>query len=74
MKHWHERFGAEVVGMTSSVVEMAVARPPRDRDAALALAKQHYDYCGDIVDQGVGSIEALAAGLLDGTVRYFWWD
>lgn len=74
MKHWHERFGAELVGMTHDVVEMLVSRPPQDRAAAIELAKQQYDYCGDIVDQGVGSIEGLAAGLLKASVWYFWWD
>jgi hypothetical protein len=74
LKHWHEQFGAEVVGATHDTLELAVARPPQDRAAALVLAKQHYDYCCDVVDQGVDSIEALAAGLLGGSVWYFWWD
>jgi hypothetical protein len=74
MKSWHERYGAEVVGITHDIVEMAVARPPTTREAALRLAEEHYAYCYDIVDQGTQTIEGLAATLLNGTVWFFWWD
>jgi len=39
-----------------------------------SLAREQYAYCNDLVDQGTESVAALAAGLLDGTVWYFWWD
>jgi hypothetical protein len=74
LKHWNEKFGAEVAGMTRDTLELQVARPPQDRDAALALAKEHYDYCNEVVGDGVGSVEALAARLLGGSVWCFWWD
>ena len=74
IKHWHEAFGAEIVRITHDVIEMKVARPPQTRDAALALAFEQYAYCPDIVDQGVGEVESLAATLLNGTVWFFWWD
>ena len=73
-RSWFERFGAEPVGIGQDVVEMRVARPPADRDTALALAREQYGYCADIVDQGVGSLTALAASLLDAESWYFWWD
>jgi hypothetical protein len=74
MKRWHELYGAEVVGISRDIIEMYVARPPRDKEAALALAKEQYLYCPDIVDQGTGTLENLAAALLGGTSWYFWWD
>jgi hypothetical protein len=73
-KHWHELYGAEIVGMLPDLVEMRVARPPTARDAALALAKEQYLYCQDVVVQGTQTIQALAAGLLNGTAWFFWWD
>jgi hypothetical protein len=73
-KHWYERYGAEVVSMTHDVVEFNVANPPRTREAAMELAKEQYIFCGDIVDQGVGSVSALAATLLNSNYWYFWWD
>ena len=74
MRSWAERFGAEVVGITHDTVELRVARPPQDPVAALRLAAEHYAYCSDIVEQGVESIEGLAAVLLGAPVWFFWWD
>jgi hypothetical protein len=74
LRSWSERYGAELVSLTHDVIELAVSRPPIDREVALALAMEQYQYCNDIVDQGVGTLEALASGLLGSTVWYFWWD
>ncbi|HEX2517410.1 MAG TPA: DUF4253 domain-containing protein [Chloroflexota bacterium] len=73
-KAWHERYGAELVGATHDVIELRVLRPPQDREQALALALEQYVYCADIVQQGSDTIEALAAGLVEAEVWYFWWD
>ena len=73
-KLWNERYGAELACVTSDVVEMTVTRPPTTREAALELAQQQYHFCPDIVDQGVGSVQALAKSLLFAPVWYFWWD
>jgi hypothetical protein len=48
--------------------------PPTTRPEALRLAKLQYHYCSDIVTQGVGTIDALAARLLNGYSWSFWWD
>ena len=37
------------------------------------LAIRMYQFCPDIVDQGVGTVEKLAAELQNGSL-YFWWD
>lgn len=71
---WAERHGAELVGASSDILEFVVGEPPQTQEAAMALAKEQYAYCPDIVDQGVGTIAALAATLLDAPVWYFWWD
>lgn len=44
--------------------------PPEN---APALAKRMYDFCPDIVDQGTGTVDALADELKQGKL-YFWWD
>jgi hypothetical protein len=74
LAYWNGRFGADVASMTRDVIELEVARPPASRDEALALAHEQFDYCEDIVDQGVGTISNLAADLLAGSPWYFWWD
>ena len=74
LKRWHDLHGADVACMADDVVEMEVARPPADREAALKLAREHFIYCSDIVHQGTESLERLAATLLGSRVWYFWWD
>jgi hypothetical protein len=74
LRRWHDRWGAELVGLTGDVMEVAVTRPPADDDAALQLAREHYAYCAEIVDQGVGTVGALAGSLRGATSWSFWWD
>jgi hypothetical protein len=74
LRSWGERFGAELVGVNGDTMNIQVSRRPADREEALSLAREHYRYCPDIVDQGVGSIAALAAMLLDSDWWFFWWD
>lgn len=73
-RHWYDTYGAEVVTVTSDVVEMRVKRPPETREQALTLAREHFVYCADIVHQGTETMEALAASLLGAPVWFFWWD
>ena len=73
-KYWGQKFGANVACIADDVIEFTVQSPPRTREDALALAREQYVYCADIVHQGVGSVEALAATLLNARVWYFWWD
>jgi len=74
LKRWQERFGATLVTMTQDTVELAVERPVQTRDDAVALAREQYIYCADIVQQGTEAIERLAASLVDAPVWFFWWD
>lgn len=73
-REWFERFGARIVVNSPDTIEFVVERPVSDRDTALELALTQCGYCGDIVHQGVGTIEALAANLLGARYWYFWWD
>jgi hypothetical protein len=73
-KFWADKYGAKIKSITSDTVEFEVARPPQTKEEALELAKQHYTYCPDIVEQGVGDIETLAAVLINAKHWFFWWD
>jgi hypothetical protein len=74
LRSWRERFGAELVGLSHDTMNLTVASRPATREAALALAREHYDYCSDIVDQGTGTLSKLAASLATHDWWYFWWD
>jgi hypothetical protein len=76
-RRWAERYGAELVNVQDqAVAQFRVAYPAGDRESALRLAVEHFEYCPDRVFQSTDeeTLEALAAELLDAPVWYFWWD
>jgi hypothetical protein len=73
-RYWQNMYQAELIVATHDILQLRVGKPPCTREEALKLAQEQFTYCGDNVYQGMGSIEALAATLLNGTVWYFWWD
>jgi hypothetical protein len=72
-RRWYEQYGAELVTASGDVLEFAVARPPA-KSNALALAREQYGYCPDIVEQGLGTLENLASSLAESSVWFFWRD
>jgi hypothetical protein len=74
LRSWRTRYGAELVGVSSDVMNLKVSSRPATRDEALALAREQYEYCSDIVDQGDGTLAALASMLMSSDWWYFWWD
>ena len=74
MRTWRDRYGAELIGMSSDTINLRVATRPKTREEALALARDQYIYCTDIIDQGVQTYSALAADLMANDWWYFWWD
>jgi hypothetical protein len=74
LRSWRDRYGVELIGLSFDVMNLRVGRKPQSRDEAVALAREQYAYCGDIVDQGVGTISQLAKDLMAVDWWYFWWD
>ena len=73
LRSWEDRFGAVLVGMGFDVMQLVVAAPPTDPVQAELLAREHYAFCPDNVEQGVGSLEEYVP-LVMGNEWYFWWD
>ena len=74
-KYWFEKYGAVPALMTPDVLEYPIPFGTSVPSwQALDLALEQYAYCNDIVDQGVGTIGALADGLMKSHNWYFWWD
>lgn len=67
---WHRTYGVDIFHAETDTIEFALSREPTDR---MAFANELYEFCPDIVDQGVGSIEALAESFEVPHV-YLWWD
>lgn len=74
LRTWRDKYGAELVGINSDTMNLRVSRRPKTKDEALALARDHYVYCEDVIDQGVGTLSALAAELMQNDWWFFWWD
>jgi hypothetical protein len=74
LRSWRDRYGIELVGLAFDTFNLTVKHPPRSRDDALALAREQYVYCNDIIDQGVETYSALAASLMANDWWFFWWD
>ena len=74
LRSWRDRYGAELVGLNNDTMDLRVARAPKTRAEAMELAQEQYAYCNDIVDQGVGTMSALAAILMARPWWFFWWD
>lgn len=74
LRRWAQRWGAELVTLSFDTMELLVARPPADDAEAALVAMEQYAYCPDIVDQGVGSLAALAVRQVRAPSWLFWWD
>ncbi|MEO0564233.1 MAG: DUF4253 domain-containing protein [Chloroflexota bacterium] len=73
-QYWHTLYDTEIIALINDIVICRVNNPVTDKDAALALAKDQMMYCDDIVNQGFGTLKALASSLIGSTYWSFWWD
>lgn len=75
-RYWYEKYGAVPAAFSHDTLEFVLEKPVEDVDAAWALAKEHYAFCPDRVDQGTasGTFGEVADCLRKSTVWYFWWD
>ena len=66
--------GAELVGASDDTLNIRVNSRPQTRTEALALAREQYEFCPDIVDKCLGDLSSLAAMLMEEDWWFFWWD
>ena len=66
-KHWYEEFVAVPAVICESINEFTVPQPVGEEES-LPLAQEHYAFCTDIIDQSLGTINALADVLRKSTV------
>ncbi|WP_406045279.1 DUF4253 domain-containing protein [Micromonospora sp. NBC_00898] len=75
LRYWGERWGAELVSLTRSGLELAMTRPPRTRPDALAFACEYPVYCLDGMSvYDADDVPDLAGCVIDAEVVRFWWD
>ena len=71
LKTWDKKYGLKFVGVGFDFVEADYSKTPVDIDR---LAEELYEFCPDIVDQGVGSIEELKRETINTKKLFLWWD
>jgi hypothetical protein len=71
LKEWDNRFGLILIGAGFDWFEAEFQRTPQDM---MGFAKEVYEFCPDVVDQGTGTVEALASEMRDSNTVYLWWD
>jgi hypothetical protein len=73
LHRWQHRYGAQLITVTTDVMEFSVAKPPSDADD-MALFREHCCFCPDLLDQGTLSPNDLLASLSSARHWHFWWD
>lgn len=75
-RYWYEKYGAVPAAFSHDTLEFVVENSIKEEDTAWALAREHYGFCPDRVDQGTasGTFGELADCIRKSTVWYFWWD
>jgi len=74
LRAWRDAYGLELIGMSFDTMDLRAAKRPATREDALALAREQYAYCTDIIDQGTQTYSVLAASLMSDDWWFFWWD
>jgi hypothetical protein len=71
IRTFDNKYSLDLVGASGDWCEFKIEKEPADW---LTFAKEAYEVCPDIVDQGSGSVEALADEMKKTKRLYFWWD
>ncbi|MES2132994.1 MAG: DUF4253 domain-containing protein [Bacteroidota bacterium] len=71
VKQFDSKYSLSLTGTSGDWCEFKINKEPADW---MVFAKEAYAVCPDIVDQGTGTVEALADELKKSKKLYFWWD
>ena len=80
LRSWEDRFGARLLQIgPRAKIRLLVSRPPRTKDAALAMAAELWAF-GDRTwvtypsEEQVDSVADIASLIIDQPIWGFWWD
>ena len=71
LRNYDQQFGIDIFQADLETVQFRLKTLPGDLQA---FAKDLYDFCPDIVDQGCGSVDALANEIRRQKAVFLWWD
>lgn len=68
---WHAAYGIDIWQAETDTIQLQFVKLPSNIES---FAKEVYDFCPDIVDQGVETLPALEAAIREQEGLYLWWD
>ena len=71
IRNFDKKYSLELIGASGDWCEFIVHNEPK---SWIQFAKEVYKVCPDVVDQGAGTIQALAEEMKRTKRLYFWWD
>lgn len=71
IKTFDKKYSLELIGASGDWCEFIIHNEPK---SWTQFAKEVYKVCPDVVDQGTGTVEALADEMKKTKRVYFWWD
>ncbi|MGH7172102.1 MAG: DUF4253 domain-containing protein [Gemmataceae bacterium] len=71
LQSWHRSCGIDIFHAETDTVEFTLDNLPAD---IRAFANEVYEFCPDIVEQGVGSVDELEQIIKGYQYVYLWWD
>jgi hypothetical protein len=71
LQSWDEKYGIDIYAAQTDAIRLKLKSLPKDMKS---FANEVYEFCPDIVDQGVGDVEKLAAEIAATKAVYLWWD
>lgn len=75
-RYWYEQYGAIPAVFSHDTLEFMLEKPVTDEEEVWKLAKEHYAFCPDCVDQSTanGTIGEVADRISKSDIWFFWWD
>jgi hypothetical protein len=68
---WDKNYGLDFIGVGFDFIQAGYTTLPQNINE---YAQELYEFCPDIVDQGVGTVEALEKEIVNSGQLYLWWD
>ncbi|PQO43559.1 DUF4253 domain-containing protein [Blastopirellula marina] len=71
LQEYDAKYGIDIFHAETDTVQFRFEQLPEDMPA---FCEDLYEFCPDIVDQGVGTVEELQQVIVESSVVYLWWD
>ncbi|TDL99660.1 MAG: hypothetical protein C4K58_07140 [Flavobacteriaceae bacterium] len=71
LKLWDSLYGIKLTGAGMDFVSGEFIKKPNDISK---FSQEMYEFCPDIVDQGVGDVKALEKSIQESNDFFLWWD